>query len=244
MRVFNFKNIMSAIISLLAWAGCSNDLFSQNSSLNDWANFQKYVAENSTLPKVTPGEQRVVFMGNSITEFWKSTDSAFFAGRQYIDRGISGQTTPQMLLRFRKDVIELHPSVVVILAGINDIAENTGPIKLEDVFGNIISMVELAVANDIEVVLCAVLPSSDFYWNPGLKPADKVIALNEMLREYSWTNGIVYSDYYSPMVNEVKGLKSAYSDDGVHPNLAGYRVMEPIVESAIKEALKHRASRK
>ncbi len=241
MRVFNFKNIMSAIISMLAWAGFSNDLFSQNSSLNDWANFQKYAAENSALPRLTPGEHRVVFMGNSITEFWKPTDSVFFAGRPYIDRGISGQTTPQMLLRFRKDVIDLHPSVVVMLAGINDIAENTGPIELEDVFGNIISMIELAEANDIEVVLCAVLPASDFYWNPGLKPADKVIALNEMLREYSWANGIVYADYYSPMVNEVKGLKSEYSDDEVHPNLAGYRVMEPIVESAIKEALKRRA---
>ncbi len=228
---------------MLAWIGSIKDVYSQNSSLNDWANFQKYASENSNLPSLAPGEHRVVFMGNSITEFWKSTDSAFFAGRQYIDRGISGQTTPQMLLRFRKDVIEIKPSVVVILAGINDIAENTGPIELEDVFGNIISMVELAVANDIEVVLCTVLPAADFYWNPGLKPADKVISLNAMIHEYSWTNGVVYADYYSAMVNETKGMKIEYSDDGVHPNLAGYKVMEPIVESAIREALSHKASR-
>lgn len=234
---------MSSLIVSGVFAGCCTKGVAQNSSLNDWANFQKYAPENSDLQPVSPGDHRVVFMGNSITEFWKPTDSVFFAGRQYIDRGISGQTTPQMLLRFRKDVIDLYPSVVVILAGINDIAGNTGPIELEDVFGNIVSMVELAEANNISVVLCALLPAESFYWNPVIKPADKVIKLNAMIRAYALENNISYADYYSPMVNDKKGLKAEYSDDGVHPNLAGYRVMEPIVEKAIAEALRDKSSK-
>lgn len=228
---------MTSIIATGIIAGCITDGIAQNSSLNDWANFQKYAYENSKLPPISEEDNRVVFMGNSITEFWKPTDSAFFAGRQYIDRGISGQTTPQMLLRFRKDVIDLKPSVVVILAGINDIAENTGPIELEDIYGNIVSMVQLAEANNIKVVLCAVLPAAGFYWNPVIKPADKVIRLNAMIQNYARENNIAYADYFTPMVNDAKGLKAAYSDDGVHPNLAGYKVMEPIVEKAILETL-------
>jgi len=203
---------------------------------NDWANFKKYAADNERLKCSTKNEKRVIFMGNSITELWKLTDSSFFAGKPYIDRGISGQTTPQMLLRFRKDVVELNPKVVVILAGINDIAENTGPISLENVFGNIVSMVELAKANKINVVICSVLPAYDFSWHPGLEPAEKVVKLNSMLESYAIKNKIVYCDYYSAMVDERKGLDKKYTNDEVHPTLAGYRVMEPIVEKAIKEA--------
>lgn len=177
-------------------------------------------------------------MGDSITEFWKSTDSSFFIPDYYIDRGISGQTTPQMLLRFRQDVIALKPSLVIILAGINDIAENTGPIPLEETLGNIISMAELARVNNIRVALCSVLPANDFPWRPGLQPAEKVISLNKMIRAYAQKKKLVYVDYYSPMADKHKGLDKKYTDDGVHPTLAGYKVMEPIVEKAIAMALK------
>lgn len=203
----------------------------------DWANLKKYAAENQQLGLPVKGERRVVFMGNSITEGWKTFDSAFFANRPYIDRGISGQTTPQMLIRFRQDVIDLKPAVVVILAGINDIAENSGPMTQAETFGNIVSMVELARANHIRVVLCSVLPALDFYWRPGLHPAPKITVLNNMIRSYARANHIPYVDYYSSMVDERQGLKKEYSEDGVHPNLTGYRVMEPLVETAIKEAL-------
>ncbi|SFC06009.1 Lysophospholipase L1 [Flexibacter flexilis DSM 6793] len=203
----------------------------------DWPNLNKYAQENAALKAPTAQEQRVVFMGNSITEFWKRDDPAFFEGRPYFDRGISGQTTSQMLLRFRPDVINLKPKVVVILAGINDIAENTGPISLENVFGNIVSMAELARANNIKVVLSSVLPALDFYWRPGLEPAPKVIKLNAMIKSYCTKNNIPYADYFSAMVDAENGLDKKYTNDAVHPTLAGYKVMEPIVEKAIKKAL-------
>ena len=205
---------------------------------NDWPNIRKYQDENSKLPPPAPGENRIVFMGNSITEFWKVNDPGYFT--TYVNRGISGQTTPQMLVRFREDVINLKPAVVVILAGINDIAQNTGPIKLEDTFGNIISMVQLARAEKIKVVMSSVLPANHFPWRPAITPTEKVIALNKMLKDYADANHIVYLDYYSAMVDDQKGLPSALSGDGVHPNLAGYKVMEPLAEQAIDEALKRR----
>ena len=179
-------------------------------------------------------------MGNSITEGWKYTDSGFFAGRPYFDRGISGQTTPQMLVRFREDVISLKPSVVVILAGINDIAENTGPIKLENTFGNIQSMAELARQAHIKVVISSVLPANHFPWRPSIIPTEKVIQLNKLLKEYADANGIVYLDYYSAMVDAEKGLPANLSHDGVHPTLAGYKIMEPLAEKAIDEAIKRK----
>lgn len=203
---------------------------------NDWPNIRKYQDENSKLPPPAPGENRIVFMGNSITEFWKVNDPGYFT--TYINRGISGQTTPQMLVRFREDVINLKPAVVVILAGINDIAQNTGPIKLEDTFGNIISMVQLARAENIKVVMSSVLPANHFPWRPAITPTEKVIALNKMLKDYADANHIVYLDYYSAMVDDQKGLPSTLSGDGVHPNLAGYKVMEPLAEQSISEALK------
>jgi len=210
----------------------------QDQQTNDWANLKKYAADNKNLKPPAKGKKRVVFMGDSITESWISFDSGFFSGKQYIDRGISGQTTPQMLIRFQQDVISLKPSVVVILAGINDIAENTGPIPLEKVFENIVAMVELAKKHKIKVVLSSVLPAYDFPWRPGMQPAEKVIKLNTMIRSYCTQHNIVYVDYYSKMVDERKGLDKKYTEDGVHPTLAGYKIMEPLVEKAIKTALK------
>ncbi len=215
------------------WKKKSGDLLH-----NDWANLGKYAADNKQLPPTKTGENRVVFMGNSITEFWKERDSIFFEGKPYIDRGISGQTTPQMLVRFKEDVINLQPKLVVILAGINDIAENTGPIALENVFGNIVSMAVLAKANNIKVVLSSVLPANHFPWRPEIAPAEKVIQLNDMIKAYANKNNIVYVDYYSAMVDEKKGLKTELTYDGVHPTTAGYKVMGPLVEKAIAEALK------
>ena len=210
--------------------------YSQNNRLEDFANFEKYAGANEKLATPKPGENRIVFMGNSITEFW---ESSFFSDNSYINRGISGQTTSQMLLRFRDDVINLQPQVVFILAGTNDIAENNGHIALKDVFGNIVSMSQLAEANGIKVILCSVLPVYDFNWNPGLKPAEKIVKLNNMIKSYCEKNNITYVDYYSSMVDERKGLDKKYSEDGVHPNLAGYKVMEPIVLKAIKALIEN-----
>jgi lysophospholipase L1-like esterase len=176
-------------------------------------------------------------MGNSITEGWINTCPEFFAGKSYVNRGISGQTTPQMLVRFRPDVINLKPAVVVILAGTNDIAGNTGPSTLEMIMDNLISMAELAKANQIKVVLSSVLPVFDYPWKPGLQPAEKIIALNVMIKNYAEKNGFVYLDYFSATVDERKGLKKELSGDGVHPNEAGYKIMAPLAEAAIKKAL-------
>ncbi|MDB5145837.1 MAG: axeA1 3 [Mucilaginibacter sp.] len=203
----------------------------------DWPALKKYEDENSRLAPPAANETRVVFMGNSITESWRNADSAFFTeGR--IDRGISGQTSPQMLVRFREDVINLNPKVVVILAGINDIAENTGPSKLENVFGNIISMVQLAQTANIKVVISSVLPANHLSWRPSIIPTEKVIQLNQMLKDYADKNGIVYLDYYSAMVDNEKGLPKTLSPDGVHPTLAGYKIMEPLAVKAVNDALK------
>ncbi|MCR8558774.1 SGNH/GDSL hydrolase family protein [Mucilaginibacter sp. BJC16-A38] len=204
----------------------------------DWAWIKRYEDDNEKLPPPSIGEKRVVFMGNSITEGWINTDPGFFTGRPYINRGIGGQTTPQMLVRFREDVINLKPTVVVILAGINDIAENTGPSKIENVAGNIFSMAELAKAAHIKVVLSSVLPALAFPWHPGIDPRASIIKLNELLKAYAQKNKLGYIDYYSAMVNADQGLKSEWATDGVHPNLAGYKVMEPLAEVEIVKALK------
>jgi acetyl esterase/lipase/lysophospholipase L1-like esterase len=205
---------------------------------NDWANLKRYEEANKTL-KASTGK-RVVFMGNSITDAWINADSAFFVSNNYVDRGISGQTTPQMLIRFRPDVIDLKPAVVVILAGINDIAQNTGPMTLEETFGNIASMAQLARSGNIRVVISSVLPAFDFPWHPGLAPADKVIKLNAMLKDFALKNGFVYLDYFSAMKDSRNGLPESISGDGVHPNLAGYKIMEPLANKAIAEAMKHK----
>jgi lysophospholipase L1-like esterase len=204
---------------------------------NDWAFLEKYHGDNIKIGTPAKGEQRVVFMGNSITEGWSNICPDFFSGKPYVNRGISGQTTPQMLVRFRPDVINLKPSVVVINAGVNDIAGNTGPSTLEMIEDNISSMAELARLNGIKVIIASVLPAFDFPWRPGLKPVEKIASLNEWLKDFSLKNKYVYLDYYSAMVDERKGLNSNYSADGVHPNEAGYRVMGPLAEKAISIAL-------
>lgn len=204
----------------------------------DWANIGKYQLSNSTIETPSPNENRVVFMGNSITEKWGIYDSTFFTRNPYINRGISGQVTAQMVLRFRPDVIELQPKVVVILAGTNDIAENKGPITIAQIAGNIFSMTELAKANNIKVVLCAALPAISYSWRPGIEPADKIVELNALLENYAKENKIVFVDYYSPMVNDKKGLKKEYGRDTVHPSVAGYSVMESLVKKGIAKALK------
>lgn len=208
--------------------------FTQN---DDWANLNRYKEENLNLGLPADNENRIVFMGNSITEGWLQLDPDFFKDKPYINRGISGQTTPQMLVRFRQDVVNLKPKVVVILAGTNDIAGNTGPSTLEMIEDNIASMVEIARANNIKVILCSVLPAYDYPWKPGLNPANKIVELNKWIKEYSKKNEIAYADYFSAMADDRNGLNKEYSEDGVHPNLSGYKIMAPIIENAIQKVI-------
>ena len=210
-------------------------LFTTLSYGQDWANLKRFQQENTELMLAKANEHRVVFMGNSITEGWLSIRPEFFKNKPYVNRGISGQTTPQMLVRFRQDVIHLKPSTVVLLAGINDIAENTGPSTIEMIANNIVSMAELAKANQINVIICSVLPANKFPWREGLKPAEKVIKLNTILKSYSKKHKLAYVDYYSAMVNDSHGLKKELGEDGIHPNKNGYLIMEPILEKAIKK---------
>ena len=200
-------------------------------------NLNKYKEENSSLGLPKQGENRIVFMGNSITEDWKSLSPNFFLDNNYVNRGIGGETSTQMLLRFRSDVINLKPSAVVILAGINDIAENQGPISIPDIARNIFFMSQLASENNIKVILCSVLPAYDFPWRPGLNPKDKVISLNELIQKHAQEKSFEYVDYFSSMVDERKGLIKEYGNDEVHPNLEGYRVMESIIQKSINKVL-------
>ncbi len=216
-------------------------LFGQN---QDWPSLGRYREENAKLGRPGSGENRVVFYGNSITESWAPHFPIMFPDKPYVGRGISGQTTPQMLVRFRQDVIALEPAVVVILAGTNDIAGNTGPSTQEMIEDNLKSMVELAKSNGISVVLCSVLPASRYKWRPGMEPGPKIASLNAWMQTYADENKIVYLDYYSSMVDENLGMRPEYSDDGVHPNEAGYRVMAPLAEQAIALALGRRAANK
>ncbi|MES2063720.1 MAG: SGNH/GDSL hydrolase family protein [Bacteroidota bacterium] len=212
-------------------------LLSLAASAQDWPNIKRYEEANSAVKPPASGEKRVVYMGDSITDAWINNDSTFFKSNNYYDRGISGQTTGQMLVRFREDVINLKPAVVVILAGINDIAENNGPSKLEDVAGNIFSMAELAKANHIKVVLSSVMPAAAFPWRPAINPVEKVKALNEMIQAYAKKNNIVYLDYFTAMADDKRGLPTTLSKDGVHPNLDGYKIMETLAKKAIAQAL-------
>ncbi|MGA2754044.1 MAG: SGNH/GDSL hydrolase family protein [Terracidiphilus sp.] len=204
--------------------------------LVDFGGLERFKEANAILTAPKPGENRVVFMGDSITQGWKLDES--FPGKPYINRGIGGQTSPQMVVRFRQDVIDLKPKVVVILAGINDIAGNTGPMTLELTEGNIASMAELATANGIRVVLCSVLPAFDFTWAPGLTPAPKVMELNAWIRQYAAEKHHVYVDYYSAMKDERDGLPATLSADGVHPLPAGYAIMTPLAGAGIEKALR------
>lgn len=220
------KNLRKWLILILCVLATS-PLFSQE---EDWAGFGRYAELN----KAVKIPSKVVFMGNSITEGWWYNDSLFFKKNEFIGRGISGQTTSHMLVRFREDVINLKPKAVVILAGANDIARNNGYISLENIMGNIISMVELAKVNHIDVVLCSALPAYDFSWHKGLEPANKIIELNKMIRAYADRSGLTYVDYHSEMADERGGLPEKYSGDGVHPNSEGYKIMERILLPVLK----------
>jgi len=206
--------------------------------LVDFGGLGRFKEADAKLAAPKPGENRVVFMGDSITEDWKLENS--FPGKPYLNRGISGQTSPQMLVRFRQDVIDLNPKVVLIMTGTNDIMENTGPMTVEQSGEAIASMADLATANKIQVVLCSVLPSSEFAWSPALKPAPRIVELNAWIRQYAAEKGYVYIDYYSAMKDERGGLPPALSDDGVHPLPAGFAIMAPLAQAGIEEALKRR----
>lgn len=206
--------------------------------LADWPQLQRYRGENAALPSAVAGQPRVVFFGDSITEGWGATGSdTFFAGKGYVNRGISGQTTAQMLVRFRQDVIALKPAVVVILAGTNDIAGNTGAATQVMIEDNLHSMVELARSNGIAVVLGSVLPVSEYPWRPGVAPAAKVRALNASLRAYAKEQQLVWLDYHTAMANAQGGLDASLAKDGVHPTATGYARMAPLAGAAIAQAL-------
>jgi lysophospholipase L1-like esterase len=214
--------------------------------LKDWPALARYRDANGQLAQPSRNKARVVFMGDSITDSWDDPKyGGFFPGKPYVDRGISGQTTPQMLVRFRPDVIALHPKIVVILAGTNDLSGNTGPTTLEAIQDNLMSMAELAKSNSIRVVFASILPVSDYEQRDGKpivqtvrRPPEKIKALNEWLRSYTSKNNLTYLDYYSAMMDEKGFLKDELSEDGLHPNAKGYAVMAPLAEAAIASALK------
>lgn len=220
----------------------AQDVASLQQLLADWAELGRYQKDNAALPPPLAGERRVVFYGDSITEGWGANGVPFFPGKPYLNRGISGQTTAQMLVRFRQDVIELHPAAVVMLAGTNDLAGNTGYATLAMIEDNLRSMTELAQAHDIRVVLSSVLPVADYPWRPGVRPAAKVRALNAWLRDYAQTRAAIYLDYHTAMSNAEGGLDARLAADGVHPTPAGYAVMAPLAQAAVEEALGRRAA--
>ena len=227
---FVFLFMLSLLIS---WTGAMAQKHDQ------FANFKRYEKANNELPVPNKKEKRVVFLGNSITEGWVNIHPEFFTENGYIGRGISGQTSYQFLLRFRNDVINLKPKLVIINAGTNDVAENTGPFDLEKTFGNIASMAEMAKANKIKVILTSVLPASEFKWNKKITDSsERIEALNAKIKEYAEANKIPYVDYYTPMASgSERSLNPDYSKDGVHPTLEGYLVMEALIQPAIDKAL-------
>lgn len=204
----------------------------------DFPNLARYHNENAKLDPPAPAENRVVFMGDSITDNWGRKYGKFFPGKPYINRGIGGQTTPQMLIRFRPDVLALKPKAVVILAGTNDIAGNTGPMTLEAIEDNLMSMADLARASGIRVVLSSVMPVCD-YIKPQTerRPPEKILALNAWIKDYAAKNGFVYLDYYPAMIDDKQMLKRELTEDGLHPNDAGYELIAPLAEQAIAKAL-------
>lgn len=207
------------------------------SNAQDWGQLNHFKEANKKMNAIPNNDDRIVFFGNSITIGWLHSMPSFFDGKPYINRGISGQTTPQMLVRFRQDVIDLKPKVVVILAGTNDIAGNTGPMTLEQIRDNIISMTQLARVNNIQVVLSSVLPADEYRWKPGMQPAIKIPKLNAMIQAYSLSNNVVYLDYFSALVNTNNGMDKEFAEDGVHPTTKGYEIMAPLAIKAIEKAL-------
>lgn len=209
--------------------------FTINISAQDWANLSKYNDENKILLESKKQDKRIVFLGNSITESWKKLRPNFFKENNFVNRGIDGQTTPQMLLRFRQDIVNINTDIVIILAGTNDIAGNTGTSTLDMIQNNIASMCDIAKQNDIEIVLCSILPVHHYPWASEIKPIDKIKLLNDWVKNYSNKNNICFVDYYSSMVNDNGGMKSNLSEDRVHPNKEGYFIMEKIILEKLDE---------
>jgi lysophospholipase L1-like esterase len=244
MKLYSIRMKFAACTLLLCSAAFAQtnptaELDRARKTLLDWPALSRYSDANAKLAPPAAGEDRVVFMGDSITDAWVKLSPAYFEEkRSHVGRGIGGQTTPQMLIRFRPDVIALKPKVVVILAGTNDIAGNTGPMTLEMIEDNLRSMAELAKVNGIRVVISSVMPVCD-YIRPQTerRPPAKIIALNEWIQDYSAKNNLVYLDYYSAMLDDQKMLKKEITSDGLHPNEAGYAIMEPLADKAIATAL-------
>jgi len=212
---------------------------------DDFGQLARYREANAALAAAPPGENRVVFIGDSITDYWKLAD--YFPGKPYINRGIDGQSTPEMLVRFRQDVIDLHPKVLIVLAGTNDVAGVTGRTRNEDIEANYASMADLARAHGIRVVFASVLPVHNYTHDAeesfALRPRERILALNRWLKDYCAKNGFVYLDYFSSVVDERGMLKRALSDDGLHPTDAGYKIMAPLAEKAIQKALAENKTR-
>jgi lysophospholipase L1-like esterase len=228
-----------AQVSAVSATDADKQIATMKAKLDDWPQLDRYKAANASLGPVVQGEDRVVFYGDSITDAWgrRPDTGEFFPGRPYVNRGISGQTTPQMVVRFRQDVINLHPRAVVILAGTNDIAGNTGPMTPEMTEDNFRSMVDLAKENGIRVIVASILPAADYPWKPGMAPAGKIKALNQWLSGYCIMHAVTYLDYYSAMADDSGGMKAGLSSDGVHPNAKGYAIMAPLAQAAIDKTL-------
>ena len=231
-------------IKLLAFLLLTFSLITKNSSaqnhekVNTWANFEQFKNENDKLSRLKNGEERVVFLGNSITIGWQETHPEFFENKTYVNRGISGQTTPQMLVRFYADVIDIQATTVVILAGTNDIAGNTGPMSIDMILNNIKSMTNIALANNVKVILCSVLPAYDYPWSPNKNPNIKIPKLNSKIKKYAIETGVHYLDYFKALDNGNNGINKEFSYDGVHLTIEGYKVLEPLVENALKKVKK------
>src|SRR5256885_2122906 len=254
--MFRLLAAVAIVLGAFAWiaaqpsatdcAEVKTQLTRAQTRLSDWPQLARYRDANTKVVAPLKNELRVVFMGDSITDSWDDPKyGGFFPGKPYIDRGISGQTTPQMLIRFRADVIDLHPKVVVILAGTNDLAGNTGPMTLEEIEGNLISMAELAKTNSIKAIFASLLPISDYEQRDSKpinqsnrRPPEKIRALNDWMKAYAAQNKLIYLDYYSAMIDDKGFLKEELSEDGLHPNAKGYAIMAPLAEASIARALK------
>ena len=227
-------------------AAALKSLLANDARLRDWAQLGRYRDQNRTLGQPAAGEPRVVFMGDSITDAWPQErfGDFFTTNKSYVGRGISGQTTPQMLIRFRPDVIDLQPKAVVILAGTNDIAGNTGPMSNEDIQNNMMSMAELAKAHKIKVILSSILPTGNYHVGPSgvpqteTRPMDRIRAINDWMKKYAASEGHTYLDYFSAMLDQSRLLRTELSGDDLHPNAQGYAIMAPLADAAIKQALR------
>lgn len=207
------------------------------SQLQDWPNLARYRDADAALKAPAPGEQRVVFLGDSITDRWGRKVGEFFPAKPYINRGISGQTTPQMLIRFQQDVVNLHPAAVILLGGTNDIARNTGPSTPEMIEDNVASMAAIAKENGIKMIIASILPAARYHWRPEIKGAQEIREVNQWLKTFCYQHGLVYIDYYSAMADEAGGMRPGLSSDEVHPTEKGYAIMAPLAEAAIQKAL-------